>query len=124
MSFPDIEVQSFPRYEPEHSSKKEGKYFYSYTMCIRNLEGERCQLISRRWLITDANGQKQEVVGDGVIGQQPVIDSGEEFTYTSGCLLETPVGTMEGYYVMRTEDGREFRTPISPFLLAVPGTVN
>jgi len=124
MSFPSIDVQTFPHYEPEHSRSSEGKYFYSYRITIRNLKGESCQLMSRRWLITDANGQKQEVIGDGVIGQQPVLDSGEEFTYTSGCLLETPVGTMEGYYVMRTQDGREFQTPIEPFLLAVPGAIN
>ena len=124
MSYPSIDVQTFPRYEPERSRSSEGKYFYSYRVTIRNLEGESCQLISRRWLITDANGQKQEVIGDGVIGQQPVLNSGEEFTYTSGCLLETPVGTMEGYYVMKTRDGREFQMPIKPFLLAVPGAVN
>jgi len=124
MSFPSIDVQTFPHYEPERSRSSEGKYFYSYRITIRNLKGESCQLMSRRWLITDANGQKQEVIGDGVIGQQPVLDSGEEFTYTSGCLLETPVGTMEGYYVMRTQDGREFQTPIEPFLLAVPGAIN
>lgn len=124
MSFPNIDVQALPKYEPDQSRASEGKYFYSYQITIRNLEGERCQLMSRRWLITDANGQKQEVIGDGVIGQQPVLDCGEEFTYTSGCLLETPVGTMEGYYVMKTNDGREFQTPIKPFLLAVPEAIN
>ena len=124
MNFPSIDVQTFPQYEPEQSRSSEGKYFYSYRITIRNLEGESCQLMSRRWLITDANGHRQEVIGDGVIGQQPVLDSGQEFTYTSGCLLDTPVGTMEGYYVMRTRDGREFQAPIEPFLLAVPGTVN
>jgi len=124
MNFPVIDVKSFPRFEPDHSSSVDGKYFYSYKISISNLEGESCQLMSRRWLITDANGQKQEVVGDGVVGQQPVISEGEEFSYTSGCLLETPVGTMEGYYVMRTNDGEEFKVPISPFLLAVPDAIN
>lgn len=124
MNHPSIDVQTFPQYEPKQSRSEESKYFYSYRITIRNLEGERCQLMSRRWLITDANGQKQEVIGDGVIGQQPILDAGEEFTYTSGCMLETPVGTMEGYYVMRTGDGREFQTPIEPFLLAVPGAIN
>lgn len=124
ISYPCIEVQTFPQYEPRQSRSRDSKYFYSYRITIRHLKGERCQLISRRWLITDANGQKQEVVGDGVIGQQPTLDSGEEFTYTSGCLLETPVGTMEGHYIMRTLGGTEFTTPIEPFLLAVPGSIN
>lgn len=124
MNFPSIQVHTFPQYEPEHSRSAEGKYFYSYKIRIHNVKGESCQLISRRWLITDANGQKQEVVGDGVIGQQPVLDQGEEFTYTSGCMLETPIGTMEGYYIMRTSDGLEFKTPIEPFLLAIPGSIN
>jgi len=124
MSQPTIDVKSFPKFEPEQSSTQAGKFFYSYRICIANVEGESCQLMSRRWLITDANGQKQEVVGDGVVGQQPVIEPGEEFSYTSGCLLETPVGTMEGYYIMRTQTGEEFQVPISPFLLAVPGSIN
>lgn len=124
MKFPIIDVQTFPKYEPSQSRLQEGKYFYSYRITIKNTKGERCQLISRRWLITDANGQKQEVMGEGVIGQQPVLDTGEEFSYTSGCLLETPVGTMEGHYVMRTDSGEEFNTPIEPFLLAIPGTIN
>jgi len=124
MKFPKIDVHTFPRYEPSQSRLQEGKFFYSYRITIKNNEEERCQLIRRRWLITDSNGQKQEVMGDGVIGQQPVLDPGEEFSYTSGCLLETPVGTMEGHYVMRTDSGMEFNTPIQPFLLAIPGAIN
>jgi ApaG protein len=124
MNLPRIEIKTQPQFEPEQSSIADGQYFYSYRIRIRNLEGQRCQLISRHWLITDANGHKQEVVGDGVVGQQPVIEPGREFSYTSGCLLETPVGTMEGYYVMCTDDGEEFHAPIAPFLLSVPGTVN
>jgi len=124
MSLPKVEIKTQPQFEPEQSSIAEGQFFYSYRICIRNLKGQSCQLISRHWLITDANGHKQEVIGDGVVGQQPVIGAGKESIYTSGCLLETPVGTMEGYYVMRTDDGEEFHAPITPFLLSVPGTVN
>ncbi len=124
MNYPIIDVKSYPRYEPARSQADKGRYFYSYQICIRNLEGDSCQLISRCWLITDANGVKQQVVGEGVVGQQPTLQVGDEFTYTSGCMLDTPVGTMEGYYIMRTCDGREFHAPIEPFLLAVPGTIN
>ena len=99
-------------------------YVFAYKIRITNESRFEVQLMSRKWIITNGLGEKRVVQGDGVIGQQPVLDSGEEFTYTSGCLLETPVGTMEGYYVMRTQDGREFQTPIEPFLLAVPGTIN
>lgn len=124
MNAPRIEIKTQPNFEPEQSSIADGQYFYSYRIRIRNLGDQRCQLVSRRWLITDANGQKQEVTGEGVVGQQPLIEPGKEFAYTSGCLLETPVGTMEGYYVMRTDNGEEFHAPIAPFLLSVPGTVN
>ncbi|MBC6428026.1 MAG: Co2+/Mg2+ efflux protein ApaG [Cellvibrionales bacterium] len=121
---PSIEITSHPRFEPQQSQTHRDRYFYSYRICIINRGAEPCQLISRRWLITDGNGQKQEVAGAGVVGQQPILEQGAEFSYTSGLLLETPVGTMQGFYLMRTHCGREFKTPIPPFLLAVPGAVN
>ena len=119
-----IDIKTFPKFEPEYSIESEGKYYYSYRICLKNMDAEPCQLISRRWLITDANGRQQEVIGDGVIGKQPVLKQGRQFSYTSGCLLKTPVGTMEGYYIMRTSSGREFRSIVKPFLLAVPDSIN
>ena len=124
MNTPEISIETYPRFEPDQSMIKKGKWFFSYHIVIKNLGDEPCQLLSRRWLITDSNGQKQEVVGDGVIGQQPTISQGGEYSYTSGCLLETPVGTMEGHYVMCTKDGETFNAPIAPFLLAMPGSIN
>ena len=119
-----IQVVTSPSYETEQSSPESNKYFFSYHILIRHIEGEACKLINRHWLITDASGQKQEVFGEGVVGQKPGLEPGQEFEYTSGVLLETPVGTMEGYYEMETASGELFRAMIEPFLLAVPGSIN
>lgn len=119
-----IEVLTDPSYEPAQSKPEDDKYFFSYHIRIRHLGGEPCQLINRHWLITDASGEKQEVYGEGVIGKKPKFQMGQEFEYTSGVLLETPVGTMEGYYEMQAESGEMFRVTIHPFLLALPGTIN
>jgi len=124
MSNPTIEVLAQPEYEPAQSRPEGSKYFFSYHIAIQHLNGEPCQLINRYWLITDASGNKQEVYGEGVIGKQPTLRVGDEFSYSSGVLLETPVGTMEGYYEMSTEDGELFKINIEPFLLALPGTIN
>lgn len=119
-----IEIVPSPTYQTQQSKPEKNKYFFSYNILIRHLEGESCQLINRHWLITDASGEKQEVFGEGVIGQKPNLEPGQEFQYSSGVLLETPVGTMEGYYEMETDTGKTFRVPIEPFLLAVPGSIN
>ena len=119
-----MEVITSPAYEIAQSKPEDSKYFFSYHICIRHLGGEACQLINRHWLITDAGGEKQEVFGEGVIGKKPEFSAGEEFEYTSGVLLETPVGTMEGYYETKTNSGEMFRVPTAPFLLAVPGSIN
>ena len=119
-----IEILTHPVYETAQSKPEQNKYFFSYRIQIRHISGEGCQLINRHWLITDATGQKQEVFGEGVVGQKPELSEGEEFTYTSGVLLDTPVGTMEGYYEMLGASGDKFRVPIKPFLLAVPGAIN
>lgn len=124
MSDAKIEILATPAYESDQSKPEDNKYFFSYHIRIRHLGGTACQLINRHWLITDAAGQKQEVFGEGVIGKKPKLNAGEEFDYTSGVLLETPVGTMEGYYEMQTESGETFRVTINPFLLALPGTIN
>jgi ApaG protein len=119
-----IEVLATPAYETAQSKPEDDKYFFSYHIRIRHLSGAPCQLINRHWLITDASGVKQEVFGEGVIGKKPEFAAGRDFEYTSGVLLETPVGTMEGYYEMQTKSGEMFRVPIAPFLLAVPGSIN
>lgn len=119
-----IEILTHPVYETAQSKPEDNKFFFSYRIQIRHIDGESCQLINRHWLITDASGQKQEVFGEGVVGQKPEFQKGKEFVYTSGVLLETPVGTMEGYYEMEAASGDRFKVPIEPFLLAVPGSIN
>ncbi len=109
---------------PDQSKPQENRYVFAYTITIRNEGKVPAQLLTRRWLITDANGKVQEVVGDGVIGQQPRILPGKMHRYSSGAVLETPVGTMEGHYGMVTAEGESFDAPIPCFRLAVPGILN
>jgi ApaG protein len=100
------------------------KYAFAYKITILNNDLQSVQLINRYWLITDGNGKKTEVQGPGVIGEQPHILTGDSFQYTSGALLDTPVGTMQGYYEMQQEDGERFQAPINIFSLAVPNVLN
>ena len=93
-------------------------------MRIENLGSIAAQLRSRHWIITDGNGKREEVKGDGVVGNQPVLRPGEKFEYTSGAVLQTPHGSMRGTYRMVTEDGRQFDAEIAPFPLMQPGNVN
>jgi ApaG protein len=109
---------------PERSSARTRQYVFAYTVTIANEGGEPAQLVTRHWIITDGNGNVQEVRGDGVVGQQPALAPGESFEYTSGCVLETPHGTMRGSYQMVRPDGRRFDAEISPFLLSQPTAVN
>lgn len=117
-----IEVQS--AYLEDQSEPEEGRYLFSYTITIHNDGPLAAQLLTRRWLITDANGKVQEVRGDGVVGEQPRISPGKLHRYSSGAVLETPVGTMEGSYGMVSDDGDQFEAPIPRFRLAVPGILN
>lgn len=117
-----IEVQS--AYLPDQSEPSEGRFLFSYTISIHNDGALPAQLLTRRWLITDANGKVQEVRGDGVVGEQPKIPPGKMHRYSSGAVLETPVGTMEGSYGMVGDDGDQFEAPIPRFRLAVPGILN
>ena len=119
-----IGIKVVPRYIAEESQPGDDQYFFSYTITISNLGTRPCQLMSREWLITDGNASVQEVAGEGVIGQQPRLAPGESFTYTSAAQLQTPVGTMEGFYFMRTHEGDEFKVRIEPFLLSFPGAIN
>ncbi|MBV9076691.1 MAG: Co2+/Mg2+ efflux protein ApaG [Methylobacteriaceae bacterium] len=115
-----IRVTVEPRYLPEESQPDKGKFFFAYTVEITNMSTERVQLRSRHWRIVDGTGSLQEVRGAGVVGQQPVLGPGETFTYTSGCPLTTPDGTMEGTYTMVGASGQEFEAAIPAFSLDSP----
>ncbi len=115
-----ISVTVTPRYMPEESSPDESRYFFAYTVEIINTSLERVQLKARYWRIVDAHGHLQEVRGAGVVGEQPVLGPGESYSYTSGCPLTTPSGTMEGSYVMETADGDTFEAEIPAFSLDIP----
>ncbi|MDP5293740.1 Co2+/Mg2+ efflux protein ApaG [Oceanimonas sp. CHS3-5] len=124
MSAAAIHISPVPRYLAERSSPEDDHYVFAYTITIANQGDERVTLISRRWLITDANGKRVEVEGSGVVGEQPAIAAGDDYTYTSGVSLETPVGVMEGFYTLRRDDGSEFEAPIPAFRLALPNLIN
>jgi len=117
-----VQVESF--YDEDRSSPQESYYFFAYQVRISNEGAERAQLISREWIITDANGESQRVQGPGVVGEQPVLAPGEAFEYTSFCPLSTAVGTMHGSYHMVRPDGSSFEAEIAPFSLAMPHAVN
>ena len=119
-----VRITTRAMYLNEQSNPAARRYVFSYTITIENLGSESVQLMTRHWLITDADGRLQEVHGDGVIGEQPVIKPGAAHTYTSGAILETPVGTMEGRYGMVSAKGTGFDAPIPVFRLAVPGVLN
>jgi len=122
MSTIAIKVRS--EYLDAQSQPDNNKYAFGYHITITNTGSETAMLISRHWIITDGNGLKHEVKGLGVVGEQPKIEPGASFSYSSFALLETTVGTMEGSYEMRAPDGSMFRAPIDPFLLALPGAIN
>jgi ApaG protein len=120
----DIRVHVATQYIDEQSEPSIDRYVFAYTITIENLGDIEAQLISRHWIITDANGKVQEVQGDGVVGEQPRLDPGESYQYSSGAVLETPVGSMQGSYRMKAGDGIDFDAPIAPFTLAVPGMLH
>ena len=113
-----VEVES--QYAPERSLPFQSQWFFHYTVRITNERDQTVQLLSRHWVITDANGKVIEVKGLGVVGQQPLLKPGESFEYTSGTHLETAVGTMRGTYQMLADDGWHFDAPIPSFTLSVP----
>jgi ApaG protein len=115
-----IAVQTKVAFIPNQSDAEEKRYVFAYTITITNTGTVAAQLISRHWIITDANGEVQEVKGDGVIGEQPLLHPNESFEYTSGTAIATPVGTMRGSYQMVAEDGVSFDAPIPEFTLAMP----
>lgn len=117
-----VEVQT--NYIAEQSEPDDGRYVFSYTITIENHGKIAAKLLTRHWYITDADGKVQEVQGDGVVGEQPHLNPGDGFRYTSGTVLETPVGSMRGSYHMLADDGTEFDTPIPVFTLSVPNTLH
>jgi ApaG protein len=115
-----ISVTVTSRFVPEESSPRNDRYFFAYTVEIINSGSERVQLRSRYWKIVDGHGRIQEVRGPGVVGQQPTLGPGESFSYTSGCPLATPGGTMQGSYIMQTASGETFDAEIPAFSLDAP----
>ncbi|MFM1886582.1 MAG: hypothetical protein RL026_1739 [Pseudomonadota bacterium] len=118
----EVEVQTeFLAAQSEEASRR---YVFAYTITVRNTGTTGARLLSRHWLITDADGKVQEVRGEGVVGEQPHLTPGEGFRYSSGAILETPVGVMQGSYQMIGDDGQSFEAPIAPFRLAKPGLLH
>src|SRR5829696_1136447 len=117
-----IEVET--NYLEDQSEPRELRFVFAYTITIRNEGRVPAKLLSRRWLITDANGKVKEVRGEGVVGEQPYLLPGQGFRYSSGAVLETPVGAMQGSYQMVADDGAHFDAPIAPFTLAMPGLLH
>jgi ApaG protein len=119
-----VRVTVQPRYVAEQSEPDRAHYLFAYQVTIRNEGAMSVQLKSRHWIITNGEGMTEEVRGAGVVGEQPTLGPGEEFRYTSGCPLTTPVGTMHGSYQMVLADGEAFDALIEPFRLAVPRVLN
>ena len=120
----EFSVSVRPQFVPEHSKPDEEQFLFAYTVTIRNTGEVAAQLISRHWIITDANNKVEEVQGLGVVGEQPLLQPGEAFEYTSGCPIATPVGSMRGSYQCVAEDGTRFEAPIPEFLLSMPRTLH
>ncbi|WP_411726716.1 Co2+/Mg2+ efflux protein ApaG [Methyloglobulus sp.] len=119
-----ILVEATPHFIEVQSSPSEGRYVFAYTITITNAGLVPAKLLNRHWLITDSNGKVQEVRGEGVIGEQPYLKPGESFRYTSGAMLETPVGTMQGQYTMISDEGINFNATIPKFTLSIPRTLH
>ncbi len=115
-----IKVEPSPQFLADQSDPESSRYLFAYTITIVNVGDIPAQLVSRHWIITDGNGEVQEVRGLGVIGKQPLLRPGESFRYTSGTSLTTPIGTMKGTYQMVAEDGTHFDAEIPEFVLAAP----
>ena len=118
----DIDVDT--RFLDDQSAPEECRYVFAYTIHIRNQGKVPARLLGRHWLITDGNGKEHEVVGEGVVGEQPWLRPGEGFQYTSGAVLETDIGTMRGSYDMLADDGTRFAAPIPAFTLSIPRTLH
>lgn len=120
----NIQVNVDTHYIENESIPSQARYIFSYTITIENIGNNAAQLLRRHWIITDENGKVQEVQGDGVVGDQPYLQAGEKYQYTSGTLLATSMGTMKGKYTLVNDDGDEFDAIIPEFLLSIPRTVH
>ncbi len=116
----NIAVGVETRYIEDQSNPEQNYYVFAYTITIQNKGQQSAQLLTRHWVITDSNQKVQEVRGDGVVGEQPLLKPGEQFVYTSGTMLETSVGTMKGSYQMLADDGSEFDAAVDEFVLSTP----
>ena len=119
-----IRIQVTSAYLPEQSAPRDDHYLFSYHVRVSNEGSETAQLISREWIITNAEGEVERVKGPGVVGEQPVLAPGNAFEYSSFCPLKTPVGTMNGSYQMVSAEGEQFDALIAPFTLAIPNSLN
>ena len=119
-----IRIKVETMYLPDRSSPRQGQFLFAYHITISNVGVETAQLLSRHWIITDAEGEVQEFRGPGVVGEQPVLEPGTSYEYTSYCPLKTNVGTMQGTYTMVRPGGEQFEARIAPFTLAVPNALN
>lgn len=119
-----VRVEVTTEYDPTRSMPQQNRWFYLYTVEIRNEGSETVQLVSRHWIITDATGHVEEVKGPGVVGETPVLEEGESFEYTSGCPLSTPYGSMHGTYQMVTQGGDRFDAQIAEFVLGEPRSLH
>ena len=119
-----VDVSVVTRYLPEQSQPEHDRFAFAYTITVKNNGSIPAKLLSRHWIITDGDGHSEEVRGAGVVGQQPLIKPGQAHTYSSGSVITTQVGTMQGSYLMHADDGHEFKAIIAPFRLAVPGALH
>jgi len=128
----NITVSTITNFVENQSDIENNQFVFSYKVTITNLSGQTVQLLSRHWIIKDANSKKEEIYGEGVIGEQPIISPGESYSYTSGAIIETEIGTMEGRYFLITKsdhssnvsDATEFEISIPKFILAIPRTLH
>jgi ApaG protein len=119
-----VDVSVVTRYLPDQSQPEQNRFAFAYTVTVSNNGQVPAKLLSRHWIITNGDGRVQEVRGSGVIGQQPLIEPGHSHTYSSGTVMSSRVGTMQGSYQMLAEDGKRFDATIAPFRLAVPGSLH
>ncbi|MCJ8205981.1 Co2+/Mg2+ efflux protein ApaG [Pseudomonas sp. RGM2987] len=119
-----VDVSVTTRYLTEQSQPEHNRFAFAYSITVRNNGSLPARLLSRHWVITDGDGHVEEVRGEGVVGQQPLIDAGQSHSYSSGTVMTTRVGTMQGTYQMLAEDGKRFDAVIKPFRLAVPGALH
>ena len=119
-----IDVQAQVKYIADQSDIDARRYVFAYTITITNTGSVAARLVSRHWIVTDSNNEVQEVKGEGVVGEQPLLEPKQSFRYTSGTFIATPVGTMRGSYQMVAADGTEFDAPIAEFTLAMPGMLH